>query len=338
MDRVNRVFKEINNLNDDIEKMDVTESPVTLTLNDHLFKSLKTVIEPEYQVIAKPEEAGVFNMVETLLDGTHQFFNDKENLNPTMLKVITKDIQILQKSLPAGIWVKSFENRMDLFSIMIRGPEKTPYAGGLFMFDVKIPHTYPAQPPLCHYYSFCDERLNPNLYEDGKVCLSLLGTWSGYGVELWSPKESNLLQLIVSIQGLILVSEPYYNEAGFDSQRGQLLAKENSRVYNEMVLIKVVQSMTNLLTMNFSKAKTAVYFQDEIMEHLKIHGLKLINTIENWIKMSERELTEDEKLSPGYPLLPLSKGCCLSIQKALNDYKEILNSINIVFTLLEKLN
>jgi len=51
-------------------------------------------------------------MVETLLDGTHQFFNDKENLNPTMLKVITKDIQILQKSLPAGIWVKSFENRM----------------------------------------------------------------------------------------------------------------------------------------------------------------------------------------------------------------------------------
>jgi len=54
------------------------------------------------------------------------------------------------------------------------------------------------------------------------------------------------------VLGLILVSEPYYNEAGFDSQRGQLLAKENSRVYNEMVLIKVVQSMTNLLTMNFS--------------------------------------------------------------------------------------
>lgn len=84
---------------------------------------------------------------------------------------------------------------------MIRGPEKTPYAGGLFLFDVKLPHTYPLQPPLCHYYSFCDDRLNPNLYEDGKVCLSLLGTWSGHGVELWSPKDSNLLQLLVSIQG-----------------------------------------------------------------------------------------------------------------------------------------
>lgn len=84
---------------------------------------------------------------------------------------------------------------------MIRGPEKTPYAGGLFLFDVKLPQTYPLQPPLCHYYSYCDDRLNPNLYEDGKVCLSLLGTWSGHGVELWSPKDSNLLQLLVSIQG-----------------------------------------------------------------------------------------------------------------------------------------
>lgn len=84
---------------------------------------------------------------------------------------------------------------------MIRGPEKTPYAGGLFMFDVKLPNSYPLQPPLCYYYSFCEDRLNPNLYEDGKVCLSLLGTWAGQGVELWSPKDSNILQLLVSIQG-----------------------------------------------------------------------------------------------------------------------------------------
>lgn len=59
-----------------------------------------------------------------------------------------------------------------------------------------------------------------------------------------------LLLFYIIVTGLILVSEPYYNEAGFDSQRGQKLAKENSRVYNEMVLIKVVQSMNNMLHMN----------------------------------------------------------------------------------------
>lgn len=300
---------------------------------DCRFITVETDIEPIFQVITKPEEAGVFDVIDTVRDNSHKYINDKDNLHSSLPKVIAKDIQILQKSLPAGIWVKTFENRVDLFSIMIRGPEKTPYAGGLFLFDVKIPPTYPIQPPLCHYYSYCDDRLNPNLYEDGKVCLSLLGTWSGHGVELWSPNNSNLLQLLVSIQGLILVSEPYYNEAGFDSQRGQKLAKENSRVYNEMALIKVVQSMTNMLKLNMhqSDVKNTGYFKDEILEHVKTHGPKLIKTIENWIKMSERELTEDEKLVPGYPLLPLSKGFCLSIIKALKDYKEVLISMNIMF-------
>ncbi|KAL4120293.1 hypothetical protein QTP88_013012 [Uroleucon formosanum] len=325
-----------------IEIMDITEPASVLPVIEPdsaecRYITLDTepvyeVTKPEYnQSITKPEEAGVFDVVETLIDNSHKYINDKDNLNSSLPKVIAKDIQILQKSLPAGIWVKTFENRVDLFSIMIRGPEKTPYAGGLFLFDVKIPPTYPIQPPLCHYYSYCDDRLNPNLYEDGKVCLSLLGTWSGHGVELWSPSDSNLLQLLVSIQGLILVSEPYYNEAGFDSQRGQKLAKENSRVYNEMALIKVVQSMTNMLNMNNSDVKNAGYFKEEILEHVKTHGPKLINTIENWIKMSEKELTEDEKLVPGYPLLPLSKGFCLSIIKALKDYKEILISMNIIF-------
>ena len=34
------------------------------------------------------------------------------------------------------------------------------------------------------------------------------------GTEVWDPKTSSLLQVLVSIQGLILVEKPYYNEAG----------------------------------------------------------------------------------------------------------------------------
>ena len=65
---------------------------------------------------------------------------------------------------------------------------------------------YPKVPPLVHYISYVADKLNPNLYEDGKVCVSLLGTWSGKGTETWTP-NSNMLQLLVSIQGLILVPE-----------------------------------------------------------------------------------------------------------------------------------
>lgn len=47
-----------------------------------------------------------------------------------------------------------------------------------------------------------------NLYEDGKVCLSILGTWVGDQNETWSAARSSLLQAFVSIQGLVLVKEP----------------------------------------------------------------------------------------------------------------------------------
>jgi hypothetical protein len=46
-------------------------------------------------------------------------------------------------------------------------------------------------------------------YREGKVCLSLLGTWSGPG---WVPGTSTLSQVLLSIQGQILVSQPYANE------------------------------------------------------------------------------------------------------------------------------
>ena len=83
---------------------------------------------------------------------------------------------------------------------MIVGPARTPYEDGLFFFDFQLSSDYPQSPPVGHYYSYCTDRLNPNLYEDGKVCVSLLGTWSGKGTESWTP-NSNMLQLLVSIQG-----------------------------------------------------------------------------------------------------------------------------------------
>ena len=65
--------------------------------------------------------------------------------------------------------------------IMIAGPTGTPYAGGLFEFDCFIPLEYPHKPPLMHLRTTGggSVRFNPNLYNCGKVCLSLLGTWPG---------------------------------------------------------------------------------------------------------------------------------------------------------------
>lgn len=62
---------------------------------------------------------------------------------------------------------------------------------------------------------------SPSLPHSGKVCLSLLGTWGGGGeAEKWND-TSTFLQVLVSIQSLILVPDPYYNEPGHESKYAQ---------------------------------------------------------------------------------------------------------------------
>ncbi|NP_001414250.1 (E3-independent) E2 ubiquitin-conjugating enzyme UBE2O isoform 2 [Mus musculus] len=197
---------------------------------------------------------------------------------------VRKEMALLATSLPDGIMVKTFEDRMDLFSALIKGPTRTPYEDGLYLFDIQLPNIYPAVPPHFCYLSQCSGRLNPNLYDNGKVCVSLLGTWIGKGTERWTSKSS-LLQVLISIQGLILVNEPYYNEAGFDSDRGLQEGYENSRCYNEMALIRVVQSMTQLVR------RPPEVFEQEIRQHFSVGGWRLVNRIESWLEthaMQER--------------------------------------------------
>ena len=72
---------------------------------------------------------------------------------------------------------------------MILGPPHTPYALGMFHFDLKFPQDYPNSPPkvLITTTSGGQVRFNPNLYATGKVCLSILGTWRAeHSGEQWS--------------------------------------------------------------------------------------------------------------------------------------------------------
>lgn len=52
------------------------------------------------------------------------------------------------------------------------------------------------------------------------MCLSLLGTWAGGKGEGWDPAASSALQVLVSIQSLILVAQPVFNEPGHERQMG----------------------------------------------------------------------------------------------------------------------
>ena len=94
----------------------------------------------------------------------------------------------------------------DLLRACILGADGTPYAGGVFVFDILLPSAFPSVAPQVRYLTTGGGswRANPNLYNNGTVCLSLLGTWPG---PAWEPARSTLLQLLVSLQGLVLNRE-----------------------------------------------------------------------------------------------------------------------------------
>lgn len=161
---------------------------------------------------------------------------------------VVKEWGLLKKSLPPGVYVRGFGSRMDLLKVLIIGSSGTPYVHSPFVFDVYLPPNYPHAPPLVHYCSVLNERFHPNLYETGKVCLSLLGTWEGKGVETWNPATSNLLQVVVSIQGLILgTAEPYYLEAGYEKFRGSVEGERKSKLYNESAFLLSFRAMSAIL-------------------------------------------------------------------------------------------
>ena len=92
---------------------------------------------------------------------------------------------------------------------MIVGPEDTPYFGGYYFFEFNFPADYPFSPPKMKYMTNNGlTRFNPNLYKCGKVCVSILNTWSG---DKWSACQtinSTLLTMCSLLNDSPLLNEP----------------------------------------------------------------------------------------------------------------------------------
>ncbi|MCO5589322.1 hypothetical protein L7F22_043288 [Adiantum nelumboides] len=115
---------------------------------------------------------------------------------------------------------------MDMLWALIKGPKDTPYKNGVFLFDILLEAMYRDKPPKVHFlmYGGGKVRFNPNMYKNGTVCLGILGTWNDRPG--WKAGQSSIMQVLVSIQGLVLVADPYYNEPGYKRGPNQFAADE----------------------------------------------------------------------------------------------------------------
>jgi len=167
------------------------------------------------------------------------FANDFRDIKPSPIAIIRikRDITDLFKSPAPGICVLPDENDITVIHALISGPMDTPYEGGFFYFVLKCGADYPASPPRARLITTGSggTRFNPNLYKNGKVCLSILGTWPGPG---WSPVLS-LGSVLISIQSL-MNEQPYFNEPGFENSKNLIAAEQyNNFIRHETLRVAV---------------------------------------------------------------------------------------------------
>lgn len=211
----------------------------------------------------------------------HQYFSqDRATLKPAWTKRVQREWRILARGLPDDIHLRLYGDRMDIMRAALIGPKNTPYADALLFFDIHLSQNYPMVPPSVKFWSF-GERINPNLYESGLVCLSLLGTWSGSGTEVWCPRKSTVLQVLVSILGLVLVEEPYFNEPGFERTRGTAQAEVHARQYSEKARLMSLRSMLRICQ------APPGGFEDFSKGHFAENGESIVRRAENLLRPSE---------------------------------------------------
>ena len=91
------------------------------------------------------------------------------NFSTALLKKQFKDIN---KESDLGFSVGLIdENNFYKWSVVIFGPSETIYEGGFFNAILTFPLDYPNSPPQI---KFTSPMFHPNIYPDGRVCISIL--------------------------------------------------------------------------------------------------------------------------------------------------------------------
>ncbi len=195
----------------------------------------------------------------------------------------------LSKSLPitsdSSVFMRVHESKMGLAQMMIIPASDTPYAGGCFLFDVTFPSSYPDTAPKVNLQTTGggSHRFNPNLYNCGKVCLSILGTWGGQSGESWIAKTSTFLQVAVSIQSLVFCPLPYFNEPGYESNMGTPSGTASSDAYSaDQQQATVKFAMIEMLK------NPPLNFEAVVKNHFFLRQKSILAIVEKWAEKNER--------------------------------------------------
>jgi ubiquitin-protein ligase len=221
----------------------------------------------------------------------HAYFTEQaEPSEVTNTARLNKELKMLKRGLPvepaAACFVCVDERRMDLMKVLISGAADTPYAHGLYQFDVMFPGNYPLSPPSFKLMTTGGglAYFGPNLYSCGYVCLSIINTWSGSAEEMWQPERSSILQVLLSIQTLVMDNNILEKEPGYSG-------------YPEDHIGNVAYcNIVKYLNMKFAVLETLrsppKEFKEVVVQHFALKKQEVLATLDRWTAAAESDTHE----------------------------------------------
>ena len=120
-----------------------------------------------------------------------------------------------QKDPPDTFSVGLNEENEDIFcwEVLMYGPEETPFEGGMFKAKLEFPDDFPSMPPKM---TFTSEMYHPNIYPDGKVCISILHP---PGTDIHNEQESadERWRPIISVEAVLVSVHSMLGDPNLDS-------------------------------------------------------------------------------------------------------------------------
>lgn len=194
---------------------------------------------------------------------------------------IMKDLIELSEDPIEGIYLSINESNIYKHHAMIIGPKNTPYQGGFYFFEINFKKTYPKNPPYVKFLTTNGTvRFNPNLYQCGKVCLSILGTWSGPS---WKPIMT-LKSVLLSIASL-MGEHPIQNEPSYEKCSPENIKSINYNLYiiyynYKLAILDVIKGKV------FNKLKNM--FEKEINNELNSNFEVLLNNLLSYSAINKK--------------------------------------------------
>lgn len=124
----------------------------------------------------------------------------------TAQKRLLKEYKQLLKDSPEGLAAfPTVDHNIFEWTCFIEGPKDTLYENGVYVAKLKFPKDYPLSPPEMTFVP--GSILHPNVYKDGRVCISILHQPGDdpnqyeSADERWSPVQSveKILLSVVSM-------------------------------------------------------------------------------------------------------------------------------------------